>query len=214
MRARSGTIVLIALLMSCTLIVILGQRLGSLSKAYLEVRRLATTLHTGSVVPSFRTVTLSGDSLTIGDAPDTAMRQVLFVLNTTCPYCEATLPVWAKMGDSLPKLQPGRIRVAGISLDSLRQTVAYVAEHRIGYPMLLFPEYRMKRLYRAQTVPQTLVLDGNGTVLYAHIGVLKDPAVIDSVYRATAPKPVWPSSSASSRQRAAQDRVVVSRLTP
>jgi hypothetical protein len=47
-----------------------------------------------------------------------------------------------------------------------------------------FPEPRLARLYRAAVVPQTVVLNSEGRVLYARTGLLDSAAALDSVFRA------------------------------
>ena len=109
--------------------------------------------------------------------------QVLFVLTTTCRFCRATLPIWATLADSLKRLNGDAIRVVALSLDSTEQTRRYVSEHGIGYSVASFPTGKMRRLYRAGSVPQTLVLDAWGVVRYAHVGQLAPGPELDSVYR-------------------------------
>jgi hypothetical protein len=47
-----------------------------------------------------------------------------------------------------------------------------------------FPGRKLARLYRATTIPMTMVLDYQGTVVFAHTGLLDQPAVVDSIYGA------------------------------
>lgn len=75
------------------------------------------------------------------------------------------------------------MQVLGITLDAADSTRRYVAEHALPYPVLTFPQRKLKRLYRAVAVPQTVVLDWRGTVLYAKTGIL-DSVTLDSVYAA------------------------------
>ena len=163
---------------------LLGRRLDALGAEYDRVLGLASTLHSGSVVPAFRAATLNGDSVTIGEAPGPDTRQVLFVLTTTCPYCKATLPVWSRLADSLTRLPNHSIQVIAISLDSLQATRRFVTEHALSYPVVTFPSPRLRRLYRAGAVPMTVVLDKDGRVLHARTGLLDVPAVLDSIHRA------------------------------
>lgn len=196
MRTRTPIVALsTALVLALGLVVILGRRLDALGAEYHKVRRLASRLHAGSVVPAFRAATLDGDSVTIGEAPGPDTRQVLFVLTTTCPYCKATLPVWARIADSLNRLPNHAIQVIAISLDSVEATRRYVAENGLAYPVVTFPTPKLKRLYRAGTIPETVVLDKDGRVLHARTGLLTVPAVLDSIYKAAtlplrAPTPV------------------------
>ena len=177
---RAGPWILAVLLIAASaLVLLLSRRLHDLSADYNKLRLLSTLPHAGTVVPTFRAATLSGDSITVGEAPDSAARQVLFVFNTTCPYCRAIIPLWHRMTDSLGRLE--RVQVLAISLDPADATERYVAGHALRYPVLTFPQAKLERLYRAAAVPQTVVLDWAGTVLYAKTGTL-DPASLDSVY--------------------------------
>ena len=184
-RVLSGLLV-VALSIACGLVVMLAGQQTTLRREYAELRRQANDLHSGSVVPPFRGATLEGDSLTIGEAPDSLGRQLLFVFTTTCRYCEATLPTWARLADSARRLPPWRIQVVGISLDSVEQSRRYVEAHGISYPIVQFPNRKYQRLYRANRVPETVVVDSEGNVIFARLGVLSDPLVLDSVYRALA----------------------------
>jgi peroxiredoxin len=200
MRIRSASPVLaFALVLASALIVILGRRLDALGHAYGQLQRLAANLHTGSVVPAFRSFTLSGDFATVGEAEGPDTRQVLFFFTTTCPYCRATLPIWAKLSDSLTHLPGHSIQVIGISLDSLEPTRRYATEQALAYPVVTFPTAKLRRLYRAGTVPETVVLDRDGRVLHARLGLLQQPAVLDSIYRAATLPLAKPNSVAGAR---------------
>lgn len=170
-----------ALIAASALVLVLSRRLHDLAADYKDLRRLTMLPHAGTVVPTFRTVTLRGDSVTVGELADSAARQVLFIFNTTCPYCRGMIPTWQHMADSVEGL--GRGQALAISLHPADTTRRYVAEHALRYPVLTFPQSKLERLYRAAAVPQTVVLDWTGTVLYAKTGTL-DPASLDSVYAA------------------------------
>src|SRR5512143_2492006 len=146
-----------ALIATSALVLVLSRRLRELSADYHKLRLLSTLPHAGIPVPTFRTVTLAGDSVTVGESADSASRQLIFVFNTTCPYCRGMIPLWQRMSDSLGRL--GRVQVLAI------------------------PQPKLERLYRALAVPETVVLDWTGTVLYAKTGTL-DAAALDSVYAA------------------------------
>jgi len=168
----------VALLAASGLVFVLSSRNRELSADYRQLRELSTLPHPGTVVPTFRAATLEGRPVVVGELPDSGARQVLFIFNTTCPFCLATLPVWKRLGDSLGRL--GGVQMLAISLDPEDSTKDYVAAHALRYPALIFPQRKLKRLYRAVAVPQTVVLDWSGTVLYAKTGTL-DSASLDSV---------------------------------
>ena len=170
-----------ALLIAAALVLVLASRNRELSSDYRKLRELATLPHSGTVVPTFRAVTLAGRPVVVGETTDSAARQVLFIFNTRCPFCLATIPSWKKLADSLGRL--GDVQVLSISLDSVDSTQHYTTDHTLPYPVLRFPQPKLKRLYRVVAVPQTIVLDWSGTVVYARTGML-DPESLDSVYAA------------------------------
>jgi peroxiredoxin len=178
-----------ALLAASALIVALAIRHQSLTEAYRTLRLRTSLPSAGAVVPTFRARTLAGDSITIGEGPDPLARQVLFVLTTSCPFCRQTLPKWNQIADSAASLRPGHVVVAAISLDSLNLTRDYVRQHQLRYPVVLFPAKKLRRLYRASAVPQTLVLDHEGRILYARTGLLEPQAVVDSIFAALSRPP-------------------------
>lgn len=189
MRLRPAPLMAVALVAASALVVVLAQRHQRLTEAYRTLRLRTSLPSAGAMVPTFRARTLAGDSITIGEDPDPLARQVLFVLTTSCPFCRQTLPTWARIADSVSSLSAGRIVVAAISLDSLRLTEDYVHLHELRFPVLLFPAAKLRRLYRAAAVPQTLVLDHEGRILYARTGLLEPQAVVDSVFAAVSRPP-------------------------
>jgi thiol-disulfide isomerase/thioredoxin len=169
---------------SLTLVVLLSIRLIELRRALGEARRQAILPYRGYVVPTVHAVTLAGDSITIGALADTNGKQLVFVLTTTCPFCRATLPTWQTLVDSAGELEGGRIRIVAMSLDSLAPTTRYVTEHRIGYAVTTLVDWKLIQQFRARAVPQTLVLNHWGQVLFAHTGRLEAGPVLDSLYGA------------------------------
>lgn len=195
---RSTLLLAVTVIAASALVVVLAVKQTALNKAYAELKLRATRPHPGYAVPAFTTRSLSGDTLTVGESKDPAAKQVLFVLTTTCPYCRATLPVWAALADSLGHTSL-HVRVLAISLDSLERTRRYVSEHQLRYTVVTFPNDKYQRLYRANSVPQTVVLDGAGAILYAHVGLLRAGPVLDSVYQAVLHVPVPQKDAAAER---------------
>lgn len=171
-----------ALLLAVILVVILGIQLRDVRRQYGDFIQRATTPHAGVYVPAARLVSLTGDTVVVGDAP-TGRRQVLLVFTTTCPYCRASLPAWKQLAAAATGA-PGAPEVIGVSLDSAAATERYVGEHHLPMPVVRFEPGRLQSLFRARRVPLIIVIDGRGRVLYGRTGVLSDPAAVDSVLRA------------------------------
>ncbi|MGH7540459.1 MAG: hypothetical protein ACRELC_05630 [Gemmatimonadota bacterium] len=72
-------------LLGCSaLIVYLGWQNRTLTDQYTTLRDWARSPHAGYAVPTFRTATLDGDSVVVGEAV-AGHRQFLFVFDTRCP---------------------------------------------------------------------------------------------------------------------------------
>ena len=169
-----------ALAVASVLLLVLAWRYWNLTQAYAELRVKASLPYAGFVLPTFRAETLDGDTVVVGELPDTTARQLLFVFSSSCPYCRATLPVWEALADSVAATAP----VLALTVDSTATARAYAHDHGLRYTVARFPDWKSVRLARASAVPQTLVLDARGRVLFAHTGQLGPGPVPDSVYQA------------------------------
>lgn len=193
MSRRVAVALTVALALALTLIVVLSRRTTQLTRAYIEARRLSSTLRHGSVVPPFSAVTLGGSPIVVGEGS----QQLLFLFTTTCRYCQATLPEWARIADSMAHNAP-HIQVLGLSPDSPNALTRYVTVHNIRWPVVPFPNTNFAILYRARTIPQTVLVDSEGHVLYGRTGALSTRAAIDSVYAALArPAPVHDTAASA-----------------
>src|SRR6266850_4315824 len=147
-RIAAGWCLGAALVLESALMMVLVHRLQNLSIEYQKLHLLSVLPHPGTVVPTFRTAALSGDSVTVGEAPDSNVGQLIFIFNTTCPYCKATIPVWKAMADSVARLER-RVMVLAISLDSVSITRQYTRTHDLRYLVVTFPQRKLERLYRS-----------------------------------------------------------------
>lgn len=154
------------------------------------VRREVDFPHVGMVVPAFDGVTLEGRGVRVGAAaPGT--RQILFMLDTRCGNCLVTLPAWNRMAEAVGRYD-APVEVYGLSLDPASATRAYVEEHELRFPVVLFDDERYRELYRVRGVPITLVVDEIGAIEYVRVGSIfgewTDP-VVDSVVTAAVAGP-------------------------
>ncbi len=171
-----------ALLIAAILIVVLALQNRSLQNRYVELQERSAWPHPGLFVPPFtaRAVHDSTEVL-VGESVE-GQRQLLLFFTTTCQYCRASLPAWKKLGKMLDG--DSTVALVAISLDSVHVTREYAIEHGLSSPVITFPDSKYRRLYRARSVPQIVVLETDGQVSYARRGVLADPAAIDSVMAA------------------------------
>jgi hypothetical protein len=96
----------------------------------------------------------------------------------------------------------GGARAYAVFLDDEHLSRAYQERHAFPVPSVRFPDRRYIRLYRASLVPQTLVVDGEGRVLYSRPGVVDRATTVDSILLAagtTARRSVPPEEGAAYR---------------
>jgi peroxiredoxin len=190
----------LALAAAAVLVVVLAQQkrtlIGQVEKAQYDLRQARTEPIRGQWFPAFTASTLDGTPTTIGELPS-AGKQVLLMYTTTCPYCLNTIPAWKQLTAAVDTMRGVRATVYGVSLDSVGVTQQYVARHQLPYPTLRFPNERMSRIYRAGTVPLTLVLDEQGRAIYSRTGEISSKVVMDSVLAAIrwVPPPPRPDSA-------------------
>lgn len=177
----------LALAVAAALVVVLGQQKRALieqvEQTQYQLRQARTEPMRGMWMPAFQAPTIEGQPATIGEVPGEG-RQVLLMYTTTCPYCLSSIPAWKQIAAAADTMTSIRAAVYGVSLDSVNVTRDYIAKHRLPYPTVRFPDEKIAGMYRAGTVPITLVLDERGRAIYSRTGELKDPAAIDSVMQA------------------------------
>src|SRR4028118_663600 len=106
----------IALLIATGLVIVLSRQLDAVRGQRDLALERSRSLQPGAYVPVQSTPTLDGSSVVLGEvAPGT--RQALFVYNTQCPFCLASVPAWQRIAGQL-RGNPAA-RVVAVSLDSL-----------------------------------------------------------------------------------------------
>jgi peroxiredoxin len=136
--------------------------------------------YVGIYLPAVTLKSVAGDSVRLGEAPS-GNAQVLLVFSTSCRFCRASLSEWKRMASQLRG--PSGVEILGVSVDSAEVTQQYLVEHHLEFPVVSFTDGKLRALYRSNLMPQTLVIDAQGRVQYAHLGALTETSVTDSVIR-------------------------------
>jgi thiol-disulfide isomerase/thioredoxin len=90
---------------------------------------------------------------------------------TWCAPCEDSIPVLV----AFQKKYAGRVQVLGVSVDWEREAVApFAQEHGMNYPVL-FGDESLALDYGAPGFPALFVIDGQGRIAEAHVGVTTLP---------------------------------------
>jgi peroxiredoxin len=198
---RASILTVLALVALSGATIALSLRVDKLLASYQRLGQRLALPYPGFMLPTFSAGTVSGDSIRVGPP---GVRQLIFEFNASCPYCRATLPIWKVLADSARRLH-GTVEVIGLSLDSFPLAREHATGEGLNFHVATFPTQKMRRLSRAGTVPQTLVLDDDGLVIYAHAGLLT-AAILDSVYRVLEWRPPSDSTKQTPTAAAAERR--------
>jgi cytochrome c biogenesis protein CcmG/thiol:disulfide interchange protein DsbE len=96
---------------------------------------------------------------------------------TWCAPCEESIPVLVAFHEKYA----GRVHVLGVSVDWEREAVEpFAREHGMAYPVL-FGDESLALDYGAPGFPALFVLDANGRIAEAHVGVTSLPELEEAV---------------------------------
>lgn len=160
---------------------VLGRQNRSLKRENRDLVTRFTNPHRGFVVPSFSAVSLTGDTVVVGEMARNG-RQVLFFFTTSCQYCRASFPALRSLAATAARDTLLRPQVLAVALDSSLDAVRRFADSvRVPVPILQLRSPRLATLYRITGVPQLMVLDSAGRTTYARAGEISGSAALDSV---------------------------------
>jgi thiol-disulfide isomerase/thioredoxin len=104
---------------------------------------------------------------------------------TWCGPCEDSIPVLV----AFQKKYAGRVQVLGVSVDWEREEVApFAREHGMNYPVL-FGDESLALEYGAPGFPALFIVDAEGRIAEAHVGVTTLPELEASVAPLLGEKP-------------------------
>lgn len=128
------------------------------------------TLKPGEKAAGIALLTYSGvnEQLSFGNG---APSRLLYIFKTNCPACRATLPFWKQLAAEVRV----PVEVMGLSSEPLLAIAEYQNTNALTYPVFAVNDTSFKRQYKIAFVPQTILVDGDGTVLGLWSGVLQEP---------------------------------------
>lgn len=174
----------VLLVLASATLVAIGTRHRALRESFLDHRRADMRVQHGGYVPAFTALSVSGEVVTVGESQMQG-RQVLIFLTSACPFCRETLPTWKRMAERLSSSVPGQnVQLVALTTDSMKTAKAYAVSNRLPFPLVPFPNRRSAWLYRGLVVPQTIVIDHDGRVLFARHGVVNTTNAVDSIIAA------------------------------
>ena len=127
-------------------------------------------LEVGAQVPAYATLSLAGDTVTIGA---TGSPTVLNVWATWCESCREEMEAL----DSLKTEFGSRgARVIGVSVDlgDVEKVRRFAESNHLGFIVAHDPAGEIQKSYQVVGVPTTFVISGDGHLLWKHTGNIAD----------------------------------------
>lgn len=170
------------LLTAVSLNVVLAIQLG---EARRDSRRAELRQHVANVdeyVPAYIAEALDGQRIDVG-RPASGHRQVIIAYRSTCGHCNAAVPGWRELAQKLSSYST--VELVALAADSIPDAVEFATMHKLQFPSIAVTDGRWQSLYRLGVVPQTMIVDANGRIVYARVGGFSaGSASIDSVVAA------------------------------
>jgi len=69
--------------------------------------------------------------------------------------------------------------VRGLSIDSVEDSKANIADKDISFDMLVMPDLPTRRAYRVVSIPQVMIISEHGTVEWVHYGAMTQDKVAE-----------------------------------
>ncbi len=141
----------------------------------------------GDVLPAFslvspqspedRAVLGLSDAAAFSLADVAAPCVIVEVIGVYCPECHKQAPLFAKLHARLakdPNLS-GRVRMLAMAAGATDKELEYIKK-KGSYPFCVVndPEYAAHKALGEPKTPFTMIVSGQGRVLYAHLGVIAD----------------------------------------
>jgi thiol-disulfide isomerase/thioredoxin len=120
-------------------------------------------------LPNVQLKDIQGNVVKLQDLTTAGEPLIISFWATWCTPCKKELSNYAELYDDWQK--DFKVKVVAISIDDARNTAkvkAYVNGVRWPFQVLLDPNEDMKRSLNFQTVPFTILIDGNGKIIYRH----------------------------------------------
>lgn len=120
-------------------------------------------------LPNVQLKDIQGNVVNIQDLATAGEPLIVSFWATWCTPCKKELSNYSELYADWQK--DFKVKVVAISIDDARNTAkvkAYVNGVKWPFQVLLDPNEDMKRSLNFQTVPFTMLLDGNGKIVYRH----------------------------------------------
>lgn len=127
-------------------------------------------LSKGDTVHAFRALGLDGEEALIDPGNETG-KTLFFMFSTRCPFCVKNVEQWNWIVKQTAGLE---VNVAGLCPDSLDRTKEFASRVGITFPTFSILDDSILIRLKLDLVPQTILVDSRGRVLFVWGGLLSN----------------------------------------
>jgi len=139
----------------------------------------------GDILPAFtmNALAMDKDATTLGlesNVPFTlqdidAEYILIEVIGIYCPICHEQAPALTKLYKQLKRARlDSKIKMLGIAAGGTPMEVEYIRGTDCVYPVAHDTNYEIYNAFSEPMTPFTMIVDKQGKVLYAHLGIIPD----------------------------------------
>lgn len=138
----------------------------------------------GQPAPAYRTISLTGDSVSLDQAHGRVL--LLNVWATWCHPCRQEIPILQALHE---RYAVRGLELVGVSVDARgeEETIReFARDFRMTYPLWLDPDERVQSTFLAIGVPATFLIDREGVLRWRHVGPVRanDTTLVRELERA------------------------------
>ncbi len=125
-------------------------------------------LETGTLAPDFSLPTTDGKQFSLAAARQRGPVLLAF-FKVSCPVCQFTFPYLERIHKAYGD---GRLTVIGVSQNGKRETVSFMRDYGISFPVVLddTSTYRVSNAYGLTNVPTVFLVAPNGQIQLSSVG--------------------------------------------
>ncbi len=129
-------------------------------------------LKIGTAAPEFSLPTTDGKKFSLAEARTHGPVLMVF-FKVSCPVCQFSLPYLERIHKSYGK---GRLTVVGISQNPLKETLAFMREYGISFPVALDDpkSYAVSNQYGLTNVPTVFLISPEGKIQVSSVGWVRN----------------------------------------
>ncbi len=123
----------------------------------------------GDIVPGFKAMDIEGQPINI--VYDGSRRYLIYIFSPSCGVCLSEIPIWNRIASEAVSQN---YKVLGMSIDSVEETRKNLSGSKLLFDLSILPSVSIQRAYRAVSIPEVIIVSGEGKVDWVHYGAMTE----------------------------------------